>query len=64
LISTDPKDLFVLTADKDAQFAVEELLRRGEALQIRQITFDCVVHADHDGGVRKRAHEFLRTFLI
>jgi hypothetical protein len=58
-----PKPLIILTADKDAQFAIQELMRRPAALGIRPIEFDCFPHPEHDGGVYKRAHEFLRAFL-
>ena len=46
------KDLFVLTADKNAQFAIEGALHRTEALGIRDISFDIRVHVGRDGGVR------------
>lgn len=63
MIQGQPKSLIVLTADKDAQFGIEALLQRPEELGIRRIEFDCVPHPYHDGGVRKRADAFLRSFL-
>jgi hypothetical protein len=59
----DAKPLIVLTADKDAKLALQELIRRHADLGIRLIDFDVVVDPHHDGGVFKRAHEFLRPFL-
>jgi hypothetical protein len=58
-----PKPLVILTADKDAQFAIQELIRRPAALGIRPNDFDCFPHPGHDSGLYKRGHEFLRAFL-
>lgn len=58
-----PKPLVILTAGKDEQFAIQELVRRPTDLGIRPIQFDCFSHPGHDAGVFKRAHEFLRPFL-
>ena len=58
-----PKPLVILAADKNAQFAIQELMRRPADLGIRPIDFDCFGHPGHDSGVYKRAHEFLRAFL-
>jgi hypothetical protein len=62
LIGT-PKPLVILTADKNAQFAIRELVSRPTDLGIRPIEFDCYPHPGHDSGVYKRAHEFLIAFL-
>jgi len=59
----DKKDLVVLTADKDAHLGIGALLNRQGDLGTRQFTFECVAHPQHDGGVRARAHYFLRPFL-
>lgn len=58
-----PKPLIILTADKDAQFAIQELVHRHADLGIRSIGADVVAHPHHDSGVFKRAHDFLRPFL-
>jgi hypothetical protein len=58
-----PKPLIILTADKDAQFAIKELVHRRPDLGIRSIEADVVAHPHHDSGVFKRAHDFLRPFL-
>lgn len=56
------KDLVVLAADKDLQFALEGLLARPEALGIRPIERDIFVDPEHDPGCALRGVEFLRTF--
>jgi hypothetical protein len=53
------KDLILLVADKNAQFAIRGALDRAPALKIRPITFDFVVHSGRDGGARKTGHELL-----
>jgi hypothetical protein len=63
LIVAHPKPLVILTADKDAQFAIQTLIRRATALGIHPIDFDCIVHPMHDSGVFRRAHEILRGYL-
>jgi hypothetical protein len=55
------KDLVVLVADKNTEFALKGLLsKRGRALRIRSITFDIFVHVERDPGCLNRAHDFLR----
>ena len=44
------KELVVLAADKDLQFALEGLLARSEALGIRPIEKDIFVEPEHDPG--------------
>ena len=56
------KDLVVLAADKDLQFALEGLLARPESLGIRSIEKDIFVEPEHDPGCALRGVEFLRTF--
>jgi hypothetical protein len=58
-----PKPLIILTADKDAQFAIKELVHRHADLGIRSIESDVVAHPHHDSGVFKKADDFLRSFL-
>jgi len=58
-----PKNLVVLTADKDANFAIESLIRRHADLGIRPIEADVVEHYLHDGAVLTKAHDFLRSYL-
>jgi hypothetical protein len=63
LTGSTPKPLVVLTADKDAHFAVRELLRRPADFGIRPTDFDIFAHPHHDNGVVRKAHDFLRPFL-
>lgn len=53
-------DLVLLVADKNAQFALRGALNRPEALGIRPIRFECIVHAQRDSGVRKTGADILR----
>ncbi|MBM4146012.1 MAG: hypothetical protein FJ240_07030 [Nitrospira sp.] len=57
------KDLFVLVADKNMEFALQGILQRTESLCIKNISFDIKSHIGHDSGVYKSAHDFLRLFL-
>jgi hypothetical protein len=54
------KDLAILTPDKNTQFALMGALGRHEALVIRPIKFEFIVHPGRDGGVRKTGAELLR----
>ena len=53
------KDLFILVADKNAEFALKGALARHEALGIRPIQFEIRPHVGHDGGARKTGAEIL-----
>jgi hypothetical protein len=55
------RDLVVLAADKNIQFALRGALPRSEALGIRPITFDFRVHAGRDGGARSSGADVLRS---
>ena len=57
-----PKDLVILIADKNMEFAVRGLLSRHQSLAIRPIVYDAFVHPEKDPGCFLRAHEFLRSF--
>ncbi|MCL6612769.1 MAG: hypothetical protein K6T66_14630 [Peptococcaceae bacterium] len=57
------KDLVVLVADKNMEYAIKGLLLRFQKLGIRQLTYDCFVHPEHDPGCLLRGHEFLRPFV-
>ncbi|MCD6309781.1 MAG: hypothetical protein J7M18_03640 [Candidatus Eremiobacteraeota bacterium] len=56
------KDLVVLVADKDMKFAITGILNRPGALGIRIIEFEVIPEPNHDPGVYKECHNFLRTF--
>jgi len=53
------KDLILLVADKNTQFALKGALERPEALGIRPIEFEFRVHSGHDGGIRTTGPEML-----
>ena len=53
-------DLFLLVADKNAQFALRGALRRPKAFGVRKLDFECAVHSQRDGGVRKTGPDILR----
>jgi len=53
------KDLILLVADKNTQFALKGALERPDALGIRPINFAFRVHPGRDGGVRKTGPEIL-----
>jgi hypothetical protein len=57
-----PRDLVVLTADKNCQFAVRGILSRRPSLGLRSISADFYVHPGKDPGILRHAHEFLRSF--
>lgn len=56
------KDLILLVADKNTQFALDGLLQRHVALQIRPIEYDIYIHPLRDPGVYREASDFLRPF--
>jgi len=55
------KDLIVLTACKNAQFAVKGILSRGASLGIRHLEVEFIVHPQKDPGCVKSAHDLLRA---
>jgi len=57
------KDLVLLMADKNAQFALKGALGRPAALGIRPIEFEFLVHPGRDGGARKNGSEVLEREL-
>lgn len=57
------KDLIVLAADKNAEFAMRSILQRLQSLRIREISYDIRVHPHHDPGIYKTSHDFLRIFI-
>lgn len=52
-------DLTLVVADKNMHFALRGALNRPEALGIRPVSFDFLVHPGRDGGVRKEGPELL-----
>lgn len=53
------KDLVLLVADKNAEFALKGALEQAVRLGIRPITFEIRAHPGRDGGVRKSGPEIL-----
>lgn len=53
------KDLILLVADKNTQFALKGALERPEALGIRPVEFEFRIHSGHDGGIRTTGPEML-----
>lgn len=56
------KDLIVLCADKNMEFALRGILSRTAALDIREIEADIYVHPERDPGCLNRGCDFLRAF--
>jgi hypothetical protein len=56
------KDLVVLAADGQMEFAAKGLLSRGDSLGFRNLSVDIHVHPDKDPGCLLRGHDFLRPF--
>lgn len=56
-------DLAVLVADPQARFVFLEILQRHQAIAIRPINFEIVIHPRRDPGVIHDPHEWLRPFL-
>jgi hypothetical protein len=63
MTAEDPKDLVCLVADKNTEQSILTLLDRPEALAIRRVTFDILIHPEHDPGCLLRSPEFLRSFV-
>lgn len=53
------KDLFILVADKNAEYALKGALTRPQALGIRPVEFEIRTHPGRDGGTRKTGPELL-----
>ncbi len=58
-----PKDLVCLVPDRDIEETMRSLLGRHRALGIRPISFDLLVHPEHDPGCRSRSADLLRRYL-
>lgn len=57
------RDLIFLVADKNIECGVRGLLSRPEALGVRSIDAQIVVHVRRDPGCVHEAHDFLRPFV-
>lgn len=61
-IESLPRDLVVLAADRNMDAAMNGLLNRPAALDIRPISFEIHTHPQRDPGCLRRADAFLRPF--
>jgi len=57
------KDLVVLVADKNMEYALKGLLSRPQALGIRPVEYEIAVHPRRDAGCLHEAHDILRRYL-
>lgn len=57
------KDLIVLVADRNMEYAVKGLLTRIKGIKMEKITFDIYVHPWHDSGCLLNGYDFLRPFI-
>ncbi|MEO6807982.1 MAG: hypothetical protein ABI353_02590, partial [Isosphaeraceae bacterium] len=57
------KDLAVLVADKNMEFAIKGIVSRTEALNIRQVRVDVYVHPERDPGCLGHGHNFLENLV-
>lgn len=58
------KDLFVLTADVDAQALMKQVLSRPQALGIRTVDFEVDRHPGRDPGMVKHGPELIRLHSL
>ncbi len=56
------KDLIVLAADKNIEYALKGLFTRPQALDIRPIEADIFIHPQHDPGCTQHGVSFLSNF--
>ena len=56
------KDLVILVADKDQQYALKGMLSRPEALGVRTVAADIFVHPEHDPACALHGVDFLANF--
>jgi hypothetical protein len=56
-------DLVVLAADQTAEMAMRGILSRPEALEIRPVSAEFIVHPEHDPGCIRTPHQFLRSYV-
>jgi hypothetical protein len=56
------RDLVVLAADKNAEYAIRGLLSRHQSLGIRQLLADIYVHPERDPGCLLKSDAFLSGF--
>ena len=57
------RDLVVLVAHRNTEFALRGLLDRRRSLRIREVSADVFGHPSQDTGCLREAHDFLRPFV-
>lgn len=57
------KDLIVLVADKNMEFAVKGILQRNESFNIRETSHEVIRHSQNDPGVYRTAHDLLKIYV-
>lgn len=57
-----PKDLVMLVADRNMEYAVKGLLTRSKAIKMREVTPDIYAYPWHDSGCLLHGADFLRPF--
>lgn len=57
------KDLVMLVADRNMEYAVKGLLTRSKAFKMRVVIFQTYVHPEHDSGCLLHGAGFLRPFV-
>lgn len=63
MIGTESRrNLVILVADQDMEFAVRGILGRPASLGIRAVDYEIYRHPEHDPGCLVRGHDFLRSF--
>jgi hypothetical protein len=61
--SQNRKDLVILVADKNMEFAVMGILSRFQAINIRSLSFDIYVNPKRDPGCLNISHTILRPYI-
>lgn len=59
----DHVDLVILAADKDIEQTIRGVLHQPYRFPLRPITYDVIVHSQHDPGVLRRASDPLRPLI-
>lgn len=57
------KDLVILVADRNMEYAIKGLLGRAKAFKIRDVTSEIYVHPGHDSGCLLHGCDFVRPFV-
>jgi len=61
--SQNHKDLVILVADKNMEFAVKGILSRFQSISIRPLSFDIYVNPKRDPGCLNISHTILRPYI-